>query len=141
MIKETLSHRLDSLCDMEMQKKIKAEKKRNIYYKKVENKINKEFSKARKILGYRFSMKKQYNKRYCFFFDTSFNTSIHVLAFYITLKSEGFPKLQDLECEITSCNLNNTFYSKLPTNFTINDLAKIIIIYIEEYFKRIKMGE
>lgn len=130
---ETLSDRLDTVKRINEINEEKEQIKYEKYYNKFEKYIIKEFKKAQKILGHRFSYKKQHERMYYFYFDiNTTGSSSNNLVFYVCPESEKYTPLKEVYLEITSyCNHLINYDHDFFNNVQFKNFHKKIVEAIE----------
>ncbi len=137
---ETLSDTLDIQAKIKKEMKKKEAIKYNKYYKKLEKFIVKELEKTKKILGNRFSYKKQHNTMYYFYFDISIDELTNNLVFYFCPDSEKYTiPIKQVLLDITSYMNSYRYKYDYLNDIKLKDLSGKIVdsinLVVNDFYK------
>lgn len=132
-MRETLSDRLDILEQIEKDKEIKEEKRKEKIIKKTDRLVAKEFDKAVKVLGHRLSVHRDHCNMYSFYFKISGYGNLY---WYINKHEIIENCIWDLTIYrhwLGSETYRNFKY--LKQRFKTTEISKMLIEFVNIYYK------
>jgi len=128
---ETLSHRLDIIEQIEVEKEQKEIQRIIKLDKKIDRLVVKQFNKARLILGHRLSMDKSHSNYFLFYFEVY--KSVYLRCSIHKHETINDPRWDfDQNCSLAKVSYDFKYFNK---KLKTNEISTAIIEIVNCYFK------